>query len=108
MIVSRCAAGFLILCLPAEPAYALPAFCPTVDPSKRVFTHDANGNLTEELVVGTGGKTFYAYDALSRLTGVSSLRGGGAPEAISFFSYDGEGKKLMGSMSAGAGFEFNS
>ncbi len=36
------------------------------------------------------------YDPLNRLTGVSSLRGGAAPEAISLatHTYDGEGKRI--------------
>ena len=92
----RLAAFILVFFLLTQPAYALPLTI--LDPTKRAFTHDANGNLVEELAIGTGARTLYAYDVLNRLTSVSSLRGGaaGADEAISLasYTYDGEGKRL--------------
>ena len=64
-----------------------------VDPTRREFLHDANGSLVEELAVGTGAKTLYSYDVLNRLTQVS-LRAPAGGEAISSYTYDGEGKRL--------------
>jgi YD repeat-containing protein len=44
-----------------------------IDPTKRLFTYDLNGNLTEEKQVATEASTQYAYDPLNRLTGVQGL-----------------------------------
>jgi RHS repeat-associated protein len=66
------------------------------DPTKREFTYDANGNLTEEKQVATEESTRYAYDTLNRLTGVSRLVPGTGTVPGTGFSctYDGEGKRI--------------
>lgn len=65
--------GFLF----AQPASAYPTVSipvTVIDPTKRELRYDGQGNLTEELVVGTGQKTTYRYDPLARLTEVTIRR----------------------------------
>lgn len=97
---SRLLAGFtLAIFFATHPAYASASPVPVltvIDPTKRTFSYDPNGNLTEELAVGTGAKTLYAYDSLNRLTEVASVRAEPveARTILATYTYDGEGKRL--------------